>query len=87
MMLHKAVVTKDAINRVVTVSTPPPAPPAPAQLLPNLRNPLKIFAGISKHLPVFLLGTSIVVGGVVIVVVVCGKNVGEMWKLENKLVW
>ena len=34
-------------------SCPTPAPPA--QLLPNLHNPLKIFAGLSKRLPVFSL--------------------------------
>ena len=34
------------------------------RLSPNLCNPLKIFAGLSKHLPVFLLGTENVMGGV-----------------------
>ena len=32
--------------------------------------PLKIFAGLSKHLPLFLLGTENIVGGMGIVVVV-----------------
>ena len=47
-------------------STVSPAPPAPApapRLSPNLCISLKIFAGLSKHLPVFLLGTDNVVGG------------------------
>ena len=62
----------------VFVSTPPP-PPALPQLSPNLHNTLKIFAGLSKHLPVFLLGTeNVVEGWVAIVVVVCGKICGKM---------
>ena len=36
-------------------------PPAP-RLLPNICLPLKIFAGLSKHLPVFLLGTENAMG-------------------------
>ena len=35
--------------------------------------------GLSKHLPVFLLGTENVVGGwMAILVVVCGKTCGKM---------
>ena len=49
------------------------------RLSPNLRNPLKIFACLSNHLPVFLLGTENVVGGwMAILVVVCGKICGTI---------
>ena len=46
------------------VSTPPAPPAPPPRLSANLLNPLKIFAGLSKHLSVFLLGTEHIVGGV-----------------------
>ena len=42
-----------------------------------LRNPLKIFTGLLKLVPVFFLGTENVVGGVGIVVVVCGQICGK----------
>ena len=59
--------------------TSTPVPPAPApRLSPNLCNPLKIFAGLSKHLPVFLLGTENVVWGMAIVEVVFGKFCAKM---------
>ena len=55
------------------------------RLSPNLRNPLKIFAGLSKHLPVFLLGTENVMGGwMAILVVVCGKICGKMCGKKSK---
>ena len=64
-------------------STPPP--PAPPQLSPNLCLPLKIIAGLSKHLPVFLLGTeNFVGGGWVAIVVVCVVKV--VVKFEVKFV-
>ena len=47
--------------------------------------PLKIFAGLSKHLPVFLLGTENIVGGwMAILVVVCGKICGKMCGKKSK---
>ena len=47
--------------------------------------PLKIFAGLSKHLPVFLLGTENVVGGwMAILVVVCGKICGKIEEKKEK---
>ena len=65
---------------MVLLSTDPAPVPLPTRLLPNLRNHLKIFTGLSKHLLVFLLGTVNVVGGgwVAIVVVVCGKICGKI---------
>ena len=43
------------------------------KLFLNLFYAIKIFAGLSKHLYVFILGTeNVVVGAVEIVVVVCG---------------
>ena len=48
--------------------------------------PLKTFACLSKHLPVFLLGTENVVGGwMAILVVVCGKICGKMCGKIEKL--
>ena len=60
---------------VSTPAHPPPPTSPPPRLFPNLCLPLKIFAGLSKHLNVFLLGTENIMGGgwVAIVVVVCGK--------------
>ena len=64
-------------QRTKTIFQTPPPPPEPPRLLPNLCMPLKIFAGLSKHLPMFIVGKEDVVGGGLgIVVVVCGKICG-----------
>ena len=59
-----------------------PASPTP-RFSPNICMPLKIFAGHSKHLPVFVIGTEYVVRGVV--VLVCGKKKKKKKKVvENR---
>ena len=47
----------------IVITPPPPPTPTPPRLSPNLCIPLKILACLSKHLPVFLLGTENIVGG------------------------
>ena len=78
MTVHKCSnndISKNIHGKTFFKTPPPPAP----RLSPNLHNPLKIFAGLSKHVHVFLLGTENIMGGwVAIVVVVCGKICGKM---------